>query len=58
MEQEEAHVGNQKVTNLFRKMKGVQRKDFVKNEELLNEVYLLMLTAAAALKLHDESRLN
>ena len=43
MEQEEAHVGNQKVTNLFRKMKGVQRKDFVKNEELLNEVYALMV---------------
>ena len=43
MEQEEAHVGNQKVTNLFKKMKGVLKKDFVKNEELLNEVYALRL---------------
>ena len=43
MEQREAHVGNQRVTNLFKKMKGVKRPQFLKNEELLNEVYALMV---------------
>ena len=43
MEQREAHVGDERVTDLFKKMKGVLKKDFVKNEELLNEVYALMV---------------
>ena len=39
--QKEAHIGDARVTELFHKMEGVKKKDFVKDEELLDEVYAL-----------------